>query len=158
MRSTGEVMGHARRFGHAFAKAQMAAGMPLPLAGTVLITVNDFDKAAALKIARDLHRMGFTLCATAGTAAALRRVELPVVTVPKVSEGGHHIAAMVEAGEIDMIVNTPLGHRAYDDSQAMRAAAIRHNVPLLTTLSAAQAAVNGIRALRERELTVRSLQ
>jgi carbamoyl-phosphate synthase large subunit len=88
----------------------------------------------------------------------LRRVNLPVATVPKVSEGGHHIALMVELGEIDLIVNTPLGQRAYDDSQAMRAAAIRHDVPLLTTLSAAQAAVSGIQALRERELTVRSLQ
>jgi carbamoyl-phosphate synthase large subunit len=158
MRSTGEVMGHAARFGHAFAKAQMAAGMPLPTGGTALITVNDFDKAAALKIARDLHQLGFKLYATEGTAVALARIGLPVTVAPKVSEGGHHIAAMVAAGEIDLIVNTPLGRRAYDDSRAMRAAAIRHKVPLLTTLSAAQAAVNGIRALREKELSVRSLQ
>jgi carbamoyl-phosphate synthase large subunit len=81
-----------------------------------------------------------------------------VTVAPKVSEGGHHIAAMVAAGEIDLIINTPLGRRAHDDSRAMRAAAIRHKVPLLTTLSAAQAAVNGIRALREKELSVRSLQ
>jgi carbamoyl-phosphate synthase large subunit len=158
MRSTGEVMGHAARFGHAFAKAQIAAGSPLPTSGTVLITVNDFDKAAGLKIARDLHRLGFKLCATAGTAAALSRAGLPVTVAAKVNEGGHHIAARVAAGEIDLIINTPLGQRAYDDSRAMRAAAIRHNVPLLTTLSAAQAAVNGIRALREHELEVRSLQ
>jgi carbamoyl-phosphate synthase large subunit len=158
MRSTGEVMGHAARFGHAFAKAQMAAGMPLPTGGTVLITVNDFDKAAAFKIGRDLHHLGFKLYATEGTAAALARIGLPVTVAPKVSEGGHHIAAMVAAGEIDLIINTPLGRRAHDDSRAMRAAAIRHKVPLLTTLSAAQAAVNGIRALREKELSVRSLQ
>jgi carbamoyl-phosphate synthase large subunit len=158
MRSTGEVMGHAARFGHAFAKAQMAAGMPLPTGGTALITVNDFDKAAALKIARDLHQLGFKLYATEGTAVALARIGLPVTVAPKVSEGGHHIAAMVAAGEIDLIINTPLGRRAHDDSRAMRAAAIRHKVPLLTTLSAAQAAVNGIRALREKELSVRSLQ
>jgi carbamoyl-phosphate synthase large subunit len=157
MRSTGEVMGHAARFGHAFAKAQMAAGMALPTAGTVLITVNDFDKAAALKLGRDLHRLGFKLVATAGTAAALQRVDLPVTAVPKISQGGHHTAAMIAAGEIDLIINTPLGRHAYDDSQAMRAAAIRHNVPLLTTLSAAQAAVNGIQALRQQALQVKPL-
>jgi carbamoyl-phosphate synthase large subunit len=158
MRSTGEVMGHAAHFGHAFAKAQMAAGMPLPTGGAALITVNDFDKGAALKIGRDLHALGFKLYATEGTAALLARAGLPVSVAPKVSDGGHHIAAMVAAGEIDLILNTPLGRRAHDDSRAMRAAAIRHRVPLLTTLSAAQAAVNGIRALREKELSVRSLQ
>jgi carbamoyl-phosphate synthase large subunit len=84
-------------------------------------------------------------------------VNLPVTAVPKISEGGHHIAAMVEAGEIDLIINTPLGRYAYDDNQAMRSAAIRHSVPLLTTLSAAQAAVNGIKALRQHALKVKSL-
>ncbi len=158
MRSTGEVMGHASRFGHAFAKAQIAAGSPLPIQGNVLITVNDFDKAAALKIARDLHALGFHLFATSGTAGLFQHAGLPVTIAPKVSEGGQHIAKMVEAGELQLIINTPLGQRAYDDSGAMRAAAIRHNIPLLTTLSAAQAAVNGIRALRQKELKVRSLQ
>jgi carbamoyl-phosphate synthase large subunit len=103
-------------------------------------------------------RLGFRLRATAGTAAALQRAGLPVTVAAKVGEGGHHIAAMVAAGEIDLIINTPLGQRAHDDSTAMRAAAIRHRVPLLTTLSAAQAAVGGIRALQEKELRVRSLQ
>jgi carbamoyl-phosphate synthase large subunit len=158
MRSTGEVMGHASRFGHAFAKAQIAAGSPLPTQGNVLITVNDFDKAAALKIARDLHSLGFNLFATSGTADLFQHAGLPVTIAAKVSEGGQHIAKMVEAGELQLIINTPLGQRAYDDSGAMRAAAIRHNIPLLTTLSAAQAAVNGIRALRQKELKVRSLQ
>ncbi len=158
MRSTGEVMGHASRFGHAFAKAQIAAGSPLPIQGNVLITVNDFDKAAALKIARDLHALGFHLFATSGTAGLFQHAGLPVTVAAKVSEGGQHIAKMVEAGELQLIINTPLGQRAYDDSGAMRAAAIRHNIPLLTTLSAAQAAVNGIRALRQKELKVRSLQ
>ena len=77
MRSTGEVMGHAAHFGHAFAKSQIAAGMALPLEGAVLISVNDYDKSAALKFARDLHRMGFTLYATPGTAAFFRKVGLP---------------------------------------------------------------------------------
>jgi carbamoyl-phosphate synthase large subunit len=158
MRSTGEVMGHASHFGHAFAKAQIAAGSPLPTSGAVLITVNDFDKAAALKLGRDLHRLGFKLYATSGTAAFLERAGLPVTVAAKVSEGGNHTVELVRTGKVQLIINTPLGQRAYDDSRQMRGAAIRHNVPLLTTLSAAQAAVNGIRALREKELKVRSLQ
>ncbi len=158
MRSTGEAMGHASHFGHAFAKSQIAAGTPLPTEGAVLITVNDFDKSAALKIGRDLHRMGFKLFATGGTASWLERAGLPVWTVAKMSEGNTQIADMMAAGEIDLILNTPLGKHAYDDNQVMRRAAIRHTIPLLTTLSAAQAAVNGIRALREKELKVRPLQ
>ena len=158
MRSTGEVMGHAAHFGHAFAKAQIAAGTPLPTSGTVLLTVNDFDKATILNIARDLHRMDFKLVATKGTAAWIQRNGLPVQVARKVDEGGHHIAKMVECRELDLIINTPLGMTAYDDSQTMRAAAALHDVPLLTTLSAAQAAVTGIRALRAKSLSVRSLQ
>src|SRR5690606_39006022 len=133
----GEVMGHAARFGHAFAKAQIAAGTPLPLNGNALITVNDFDKGAALKIARDLHRLGFSLFATAGTAAWLARAGLPVTAVKKVSEGHPNIQDMVEQGELQLILNTPLGARAHDDSRTMRAAAVLRGVPLVTTLSAA---------------------
>lgn len=158
MKSTGEVMGHAARFGHAFAKAQMAAGSPLPLEGAALITVNDYDKGAALKIARDLHRFGFILYATKGTADWLARAGLPVTAVKKVSEGHPNIQDMVENGELQLILNTPLGARAYDDSRAMRMAAVMRNITLLTTLSAAAAAVNGIAALKAKELTVRSLQ
>jgi carbamoyl-phosphate synthase large subunit len=158
MRSTGEVMGHASRFGHAFAKAQMAAGEPLPTEGAALITVNDFDKGAALKIARDFHRLGFKLLSTAGTAEWLARNNLPATAVNKVSEGSPHIVDLIERGDIAIILNTPLGRRSHDDTQAMRAAAIRCNVPLLTTLSAAAAAVNGIKALQDKALSVRSLQ
>jgi len=158
MRSTGEVMGHASRFGHAFAKAQMAAGTPLPVEGAALITVNDFDKGAALKIARDFHRLGFKLLATRGTADWLSRNNIPVTVVNKVSEGSPHLVEMIERGEIQLIVNTPLGRRSYQDTQLMRAAAIRYNIPLITTLSAAAASVNGIEALQKRELSVRSLQ
>ena len=158
MRSTGEVMGHAASFGHAFAKAQMAAGTPLPTSGAVLITVNDFDKGAVVKIARDLHRLGFQLFATRGTADWLSRVGLPVTTVKKVSEGQPNIRDMVERGELQLIINTPLGARAHDDSRTMRTAAVLQGVPIMTTLSAASAAVNGIVALRAKELGVTSLQ
>jgi carbamoyl-phosphate synthase large subunit len=163
MRSTGEVMGHAAHFGYAFAKSQLAVGYPLPTDGAVLITVNDYDKSAALKLGRDLHRMGFKLYATEGTADALQRVNLPVTAVPKAGEGEEDsgspdTVALIKSGEIGLVINTPLGERAYADQAAMRAAAIQFKVPLISTLSAAQAAVNGIRALREKELSVRSLQ
>jgi carbamoyl-phosphate synthase large subunit len=158
MRSTGEVLGHAASFGHAFAKAQIAAGTPLPTEGAVLITVNDFDKGAVVKIARDLHRLGFRLYATRGTADWLARVGLPVTPVKKVREGQPNVRDMVERGELQLIINTPLGARAYDDSRTMRTAAVLHGVPLMTTLSAATAAVNGITALKAKELGVTSLQ
>ncbi|MBX3059144.1 MAG: carbamoyl-phosphate synthase large subunit [Anaerolineae bacterium] len=158
MRSTGEVMGHAARFGHAFAKSQLAAGTSLPTEGSVLITVNDYDKGAAMKIARDLHRMGFKLYATMGTAVALERAGLPVTVVQKAGQPGKTTVDVIKNGEIHLLINTPLGQQAHADQSAMYAAAIRHNIPLITTLSAAQAAVNGIRALREKDLQVRSLQ
>jgi len=158
MRSTGEVMGHASRFGHAFAKTQLAAGAPLPLEGAVLLSVNDFDKGAALKIARDLQRLGFHLMATPGTADTLRRAGLSVQTVNKVSQGSPHVVDALRASQVDLILNTPLGPRAQTDGQLIRQAATAMAVPLLTTLSAAAAAVAAIRALREKDFRYRSLQ
>ena len=158
MRSTGEVMGHASRFGHAFAKAELAAGVKLPKTGAVLLTVNDFDKSAALRMGRDLARMGFTLYATEGTAAALARVGLEAVAVVKPGQPGVSSVDIIAEGRVDLVINTPLGSKAYADQAAMYAACVRHGVPLLTTTSAARAAVMGIRAMREWELQVRSLQ
>jgi carbamoyl-phosphate synthase large subunit len=158
MRSTGEVMGHASNFGHAFAKSQLAAGAALPLEGNVLISVNDYDKGAALKIARDLHRMGFGLYATSGTAKFLRGAGLPVQTVNKVSQGMPHVADVIRQGKVHLIVNTPRGRHAHFDGMQIRRAALAMDVPLLTTLSAAAAAVAGIRALRAKALRYRSLQ
>jgi carbamoyl-phosphate synthase large subunit len=165
MRSTGEVMGHASTFGHAYAKAQMGAGEPLPVpplrgegASSVLITVHDLDKAAVTKIARDLHQLGFEVLATSGTADWLNRNKIPAKAVNKVSEGTPHVVDLIANHEVAMVINTPLGKQAVDDGQRIRATAILHKVPLMTTLSAAQAAVQGIRALKHRELRVRSLQ
>ncbi|MCX7851269.1 MAG: carbamoyl-phosphate synthase large subunit [Caldilineales bacterium] len=160
MRSTGEVMGHAPRFGHAFAKAQMAAGMPLPLSGGVLITVNDFDKGAALKIARDLHRLGFALYATMGTGTYFHRAGIPATILARASAGAGAYTTLdaLRDGKIQLIINTPLGPESRSDGARLRRLATRLNVPLITTLSAAQAAVNGIRALREKALGVHSLQ
>jgi len=158
MRSTGEVMGHAAHFGHAFAKAQLAAGNRLPMSGTVLLSVNDFDKSAALKLARDLRRLGFQLKGTRGTAEFCRHAGLEIETVNKVSEGSPHVVDLIQQGAIDLIISTPVGPVGYGDGMLIRTAAVRYNVPLLTTLSAAQAAISGIRALRAQELRVRSLQ
>jgi carbamoyl-phosphate synthase large subunit len=158
MRSTGEVMGHAARFGHAFAKSQLAAGNNLPLEGSVLISVNDFDKGAALKIARDLSRLGFQLHATHGTAEYFRRVGLAVQAVNKVSQGSPHVVDLIEACQVNLILNTPLGPITHSDGARIRNAAARTNVPLLTTLSAGAAAVAAIQALRQKELKYRSLQ
>jgi carbamoyl-phosphate synthase large subunit len=153
-------MGHAARFGAAFAKAQLAAGdrLPQPGDGVVIISVNDFDKSAALKIGRDLARMGFRLMATGGTARMLARVGIEVQPVNKVSEGSPHLVDLMRAGQVALIINTPLGSASFEDGQLVRQEATRLGIPLLTTLTAAQAAVNGIRTLMTEALQVRSLQ
>jgi carbamoyl-phosphate synthase large subunit len=151
-------MGHAARFGHAFAKSQIAAGQGLPQSGAVLITVNDYDKSAGLKFARDMHRMGFTLYATPGTAYLINSVGMPVETVEKAMNGSTQIVDLIRAGRIQLVLNTPLGPHAHTDGLEIRKAAIAMNVPLLTTLSAAMAAVSAIQALGKKELQYRSLQ
>ena len=158
MHSTGEVMGHAAHFGHAFAKSQIAAGFGLPLEGAILISVNDYDKSAGLKVARDLHRIGFTLYATPGTADFFRKVGLPVETVNKFGDGSPHTVDLIRNGKVQLVLNTPLGSHAHSDGAEIRSAAIAMNVPLLTTLSAAMAAVAAIQAARKKELSYRSLQ
>lgn len=158
MRSTGEVMGHASRFGHAFAKSQIAAGQSLPQSGAVLITVNDMDKSAGLKFARDMHRMGFKLNATPGTADMCVKAGLPAEVVEKAMDGSTQIVDLIRAGKIQLVLNTPLGPHAHMDGAEIRKAAIAMNIPLLTTLSAAMAAVSAIQALSKKELKYRSLQ
>jgi carbamoyl-phosphate synthase large subunit len=158
MHSTGEVMGHAAHFGHAFAKSQVAAGQGLPESGAVLITVNDFDKSAGLKFARDMSRLGFKLYATPGTADMCTRAGMEVKVVEKAQDGSTQIVDLIRAGEIQLVLNTPLGPHAHTDGVEIRKAAIAMNVPLLTTLSAAMAAVAAIQALGKKELKYRSLQ
>ncbi|MCE9644434.1 MAG: carbamoyl-phosphate synthase large subunit [Chloroflexi bacterium] len=158
MHSTGEVMGHASHFGHAFAKSQIAAGTGLPQSGAVLITVNDYDKSAGLKFARDMHRLGFNLYATPGTADMCQKAGLPVQVVEKAQDGSTQIVDLIRSGRIQLVLNTPLGPHAHSDGAEIRSAAIAMNVPLLTTLSAAMAAVAAIQAIRKKELSYRSLQ
>jgi carbamoyl-phosphate synthase large subunit len=158
MRSTGEVMGIADSFGAAFAKAQLAADNGLPLGGAVFVTVNDSDKANATPIVRRFHELGFRILATRGTANYLQRRGIPVERVFKVHEGRPHAIDLVVNGEVQLLINTPLGKHAQRDDYTIRQAAIAHRVPYTTTLSAAGAACDALLSLRSRPLTVRSLQ
>ncbi|MGQ9627614.1 MAG: carbamoyl-phosphate synthase large subunit [Anaerolineae bacterium] len=158
MRSTGEVMGMAPDFGLAYAKAQMGAGGALPLSGTAFLSVNDNDKANLVPIARGLAEAGFHLMATRGTASYLRTHGLNVETVKKVREGRPHIVDHIKNGQVQLVVNTPLGKGSFDDEGTIRKAALTCGVPCMTTLSAANAAVQGIRALQAQEMKVINLQ
>ena len=158
MKSTGEVMGGADNFGAAFGKAMMGAGQRLPESGCVFISVNNSDKPTVLPIARDLAQLGFTLAATRGTAAFLRAHGLDVDVMYKVNEGRPNVADHLVNREIAMVINTPLGRDSFFDDRAVRRAATMAQVPCITTLTGASAAVSAIRALRQQTLTVRSLQ
>ena len=158
MRSTGEVMGISDSFGSAFAKAQLAAGNGLPLDGTILVTVNDNDKATVTPIVRRFHEMGFRLMATGGTARYLRARGIPVKSVFKVHEGRPNCLDMILNGDVQLLVNTPLGKHAQWDDYTLRQAAIRNRVAYTTTMSAASAASDAILSLRSRKFAVRSLQ
>jgi carbamoyl-phosphate synthase large subunit len=158
MKSTGEVMGGADNFGAAFAKAMMSAGQRLPERGCVFISVNNSDKPTVLPIARDLAELGFTLSATRGTAAFLRAHGLQVDVMYKVNEGRPNVADHIVNRKIDMVINTPLGRDSFFDDRAVRRAATMAQVPCITTLTGASAAVQAIRALGQQALTVRSLQ
>jgi carbamoyl-phosphate synthase large subunit len=158
MKSTGEVMGGATSFGVAFAKAQLAVGQRLPERGTAFVSVNNDDKANLLPIVRDLAELGFTLIATRGTAAYLRAYGLLVDVIYKVNEGRPNIADAIVNRKVDLVINTPLGRESFFDDRTVRRAAMMHEVPCITTLTGAAAAVSAIRALREQGLGVRALQ
>ncbi|MCY3799661.1 MAG: carbamoyl-phosphate synthase large subunit [Chloroflexi bacterium] len=158
MRSTGEVMGHASSFGHAFVKSQASAGLPLPASGTVFVSVNDFDKAVVAKIARDLAKLNFEIIATEGTVRWLNQMGIGASRVNKLSEGSPHIMDAMRDGRVDLIINTPRGSQAHEDGIAIRSQAYALGIPIITTMSAAAAAVQGIKRMREKPLSVRSLQ
>jgi carbamoyl-phosphate synthase large subunit len=159
MRSTGEVMGIARDFPTAFAKAQAAAGVPLPRSGTVFITVTDSDKDGAGAVAVTLHEAGFRILATRGTAEAIARMGVPVEPLNKIGEGSPHVVDWIERGDVDLVVNTPTGVGARSDGREIRRAAVAHGVPCLTTLAAGISAARAIaRARRDGEPEVLCLQ
>jgi carbamoyl-phosphate synthase large subunit len=158
MRSTGEVMGISTSYGHAFAKAQLAAGQKLPSGGTVFISVNDRDKRQLGAMGKELVSLGFKIVATRGTASALHATGVPCDEVYKVNEGRPNIVDLIKTGKVNLVINTPLGRESFYDEKSIRRAAIRYNIPCITTLSAAHAAVRGIHALIELQREVSCLQ
>ncbi|HKT61423.1 MAG TPA: carbamoyl-phosphate synthase large subunit [Gemmatimonadales bacterium] len=158
MRSTGEVMGIADSFGMAFAKAQISADGALPLSGSIFVTVNDHDKANVVPIVRRFHGLGFRVVATEGTARYLRARGVPAERVLKVHEGRPNAIDLLVSGQIQLLINTPLGKLSQQDDYAIRRAALQHRVPYTTTLSGASAACDAIIALRSRAGEVRPLQ
>jgi carbamoyl-phosphate synthase large subunit len=158
MKSTGEVMGGAATFGAAFAKAQQSVGQQLPENGTAFISVNNDDKPNVLPVARNLAELGFRILASRGTAAYLRAHGIPVEVVFKVNEGRPNVADHILNNQVQLIVNTPLGRESFFDDRAVRRAAMMHEVPCITTLTGAAAAVSAIRAMREHGVGVRALQ
>jgi len=158
MRSTGEVMGISTDYGQAFAKAQLAAGQKLPSKGTVFISVNDRDKRAIGQLGKELVSLGFKLVATRGTSAALHAAGVQCDEVFKVNEGRPNIVDLIKTGKINLVINTPLGRESFYDEKSIRRASIRYNIPCITTLSAAEAAVRGIHSLVELQREVACLQ
>jgi carbamoyl-phosphate synthase large subunit len=158
MRSTGEVMGFDESFGMAFSKAATSAGQPLPVQGTVCVTVNSRDKATVTPVIRRFHDQGFRIIATEGTHRYLRARGIPAELVFKVGEGRPNIVDLMISGEIQFLINTPLGKKSQYDDYAMRRMAITRKVAYCTTLSAASAACDAVIALRSRRREVRSLQ
>lgn len=158
MRSTGEAMGIDADVDHAFAKAQLGAGTPLPMAGKVFISLADMDKEAGLGAAKDLAGQGFNLVATSGTASFLEDKGLEVERVRKVREGSPHILDALASGDIAMVINTTVGAASIADSYSLRREALVRGVPYYTTIAAANAVARAIAALKAGDLRVRSLQ
>ncbi|HEX9648252.1 MAG TPA: carbamoyl-phosphate synthase large subunit [Alphaproteobacteria bacterium] len=158
MKSTGEVMGIDTDFGRAFAKSQIAAGVPLPDAGNVFISVRDADKKAMVPLGRSLVEMGFTLIATSGTAAFLQAAGLEVRRINKVREGRPHLVDAIIDGQVALIFNTTESGQAIADSYDLRRAALIHKVPYYTTVAGSRAVVQAIKALSRGSLEVAPLQ
>ena len=159
MRSTGEVLGIAKTVGEAFFKAEEGAKSPLPLSGTLLISVNDEDKYKAVVVAKEFIDNGFKVVATAGTAKAIEKAGLPVTKVNKMWEPQPNLADMMINGEVSLILNTPAGKNAAFDDSYMRKSAIKYRIPYLTTTDAAKAAANGVyETLKNGQSEVMSLQ
>jgi carbamoyl-phosphate synthase large subunit len=158
MKSTGEVMGIDYDFGLAYYKAELGAGMRLPIKGNVLISVRDEDKEAIVNIARELEKMGFKIYATKGTAEVLKDNGINVEVVQKVSEGRPNVIDMMINQKFDLIINTPGGKRGKTEGYLIRRTAVERSIPYITTIPGAIATVNAIKAIRNGKLTVKSLK
>ncbi len=158
MRSTGEVMGVSERFSIAFAKAQLASGVVLPESGNIFVSVSKRHKDQIGELAAQLVALGFNLLATEGTAKVLEREGIVVQRVKKLAEGHPNLIDHLKNEEVALIINTPSGKGARTDEGRIRAAAVQHGVPCITTLQATVAAIKAMEALREEEMNVESLQ
>ena len=158
MRSTGEVLGLASSFGLAFYKAEEAAKPPLPTKGTVLITVNPEDRQEALEVARKLAMMGFGIYATEGTGNYLRANGVGARLIAKINEGRPDVLDMIKNGDVQLVINTPIGKAGVQDDSYIRKNAIRHGIPYITTIAAAKAAASGIEEYQKGDGGVKSLQ
>ncbi|HEX9982267.1 MAG TPA: carbamoyl-phosphate synthase large subunit [Thermoanaerobaculia bacterium] len=159
MKSTGEVMGSSPQFGEAYAKALLSAGVKLPRGGTAFISVNDNDKRPLVaQLAKELAGFGFHVIATSGTQEFLKRNGVAATLAEKVHEGRPNVIDRMINGEVTLVINTPLGKSAFFDDTYIRRTALQLNIPCITTLSAASACVDGIRALRDGVSTFAALQ
>ena len=158
MKSTGEVMGIDKDFGRAYIKSQIAAGQNLPKKGNVFISVRDRDKRAVVFIAKKLKDLGFHIYASLGTAQALEKNNIKVSVLPKIAEGRPNVLDLMKDGKIQLVINTPSGRIPRQDEVKIRSQVILYNIPYTTTISGAQATVNGIEAMVKEELGVKSLQ
>lgn len=158
MRSTGEVMGISERFSLAFAKSQLAAGVVLPTSGSIFISVTNPHKEAIVDLARRLHEMDFKLIATSGTAAVIEEGNIPVERIRKLAEGHPNLEDLLIDGKVSLVINTPKGKGARTDEGRIRAATVQYGVPCITTISAIEAVVRAMEALREEEMDVQAIQ
>ena len=158
MRSTGEVLGLSHSFGRAFFKAQEATKVELPTEGSVLFTIADRDKTAALEPVRLFRDLGFRIMTTSGTHQFLKEREIDTIPVKKLGYGRPDLVDAIKSGEINLLVNTPSGRKSSQDSSNIRKAAIKFKIPYITTTAAAIAAAKGIAARKEENPKVRSLQ
>jgi len=158
MRSTGEVIGFDKHLGSAYVKAEIGAGTKLPVNGVVFISVNDSDKNQIIKISRDFIEMDFQIIATNGTANLLKQNGINCNPIYKVGEGRPHIVDEIKNKKIDIIINTPLGAQSRYDEYEIGKAAIKFKIPVITTLSAANAILRAIRIMQNKKLTYSSLQ
>jgi carbamoyl-phosphate synthase large subunit len=158
MRSTGEVLGIASSFGLAYFKAEEAAKPPLPTEGTVLITVSTLDRPAVTEVARQFMELGFKIKATQGTGQFLAEHGITTEPILKIYEGRPNVSDAIKNGEIQLVINTPIGKLSQYDDSYIRKAAIKYKIPYITTLAAASAAAKGIAAYRKGKVGVRSLQ
>ena len=158
MKSTGEVMGIDKSFGLAYAKSQMAAQPGLPLSGTIFLSVRDSDKASAVRLGKGLHELGFRIVSSKGTARQLADAGIPVTPLLKLSEGRPNVVDLMKNREITLVINTPAGAVARSEEVQIRTCALAQRIPVMTTIAAAEASLEGIRSLRQHGLSVRALQ